>query len=194
MAGGCRYTPAHLNTKGCAIGRFLSPESAKVADECQDKTIRSIIKMRPELIPGWMRDLGVDFLGGIQSLHDTEIYWLTTGLSHTGHIKVQSIKDAYGLEDTQDLEEMLMNTRSPSLPERPRVMYLKESDTLPLPKTNNAHMPRFPARYRFVMAFVYFACGIVGIVALGNYLPRWTLTVSKFLSKRHLARYTNNDK
>lgn len=93
-AGRCRYYPLDDNpdTEGCAIGRHLSPENAKILD-IGNCLIENILEgSEKQYLPQWMLDLNTNgFLNDCQDLHDTSSNWLDIGLSEKGKMKVQDI-------------------------------------------------------------------------------------------------------
>lgn len=68
--GLCLYTPIkeieHL-TAGCAIGRYLPKELTLSLDEFESSVNSDEIFLN---LPEWMQDMGKDFLGSLQDLHD----------------------------------------------------------------------------------------------------------------------------
>lgn len=97
--GNCRYSPETLGlqgqSEGCAIGRKLSSE---LALELDDQWIYSV-RDQPVFskLPKELRELGADFLMEVQALHDGDSYWTATGLSRDGKIRVERIKEIFGL-------------------------------------------------------------------------------------------------
>jgi len=97
---GCKYSP-YIGTKGCAIGRHISPNLQTKLDGIGG--ISEIYDSGSEMfLPEWMRDLTRDFLDHIQQLHDDDGYWscneATYGLTKSGerHIKKIRIKITNG--------------------------------------------------------------------------------------------------
>jgi len=74
----CLYEPT-LTSPGCAIGQNV-PESYGLYGLVAPVT-DGVVWFK---LPGWMRDLGSDFLQITQQLHDREPYWTATGLSEIG--------------------------------------------------------------------------------------------------------------
>lgn len=83
----CSYLPAHENTEGCAIGRYLTEEICK---KIEGKSITACFYTCPSL-----EHLGFKFLKEMQILHDWEFYWDEKGLSELGQQNLQSIKNNY---------------------------------------------------------------------------------------------------
>lgn len=92
---GCSYEA------GCAIGRFLPKELCDKLDHASKVNGSVSIKRVPkELwneIPFNIRELGREFLGNVQNLHDIDYYWNNTGLTESGLDCVKVIKAKYGL-------------------------------------------------------------------------------------------------
>lgn len=87
----CLYSPAHENTEGCAIGRWLPPDLQRKLD-----ITGNVLDLRAfNSLPEWMIDLGRDFLYECQVLHDTLNCWCETGLSVDGERKFNEIVNKY---------------------------------------------------------------------------------------------------
>jgi hypothetical protein len=101
--GTCAYSPNTVNnktSKGCAIGRHLSPEVSEIFDHLDYGSITVImcsVEYR-KLLPKWMQTMDNDFLQSIQSLHDYNSNWnKIRGLSKKGKEHVKHIKQKYNL-------------------------------------------------------------------------------------------------
>lgn len=96
--GNCFYSPQDSDQTGCAIGRFMTPENAQLADNLGGadglnyKTMYSIYR---SLIPEFMLEWNLDFLDNVQRLHDNSEYWNKTGLSEQGKKYLQEIKKRF---------------------------------------------------------------------------------------------------
>ena len=76
---------------GCAIGRYLDKALCKKLDSIGHNPVTgsNVFNQLPEN----MRELGKDFLGKIQFLHDIEEYWGENGLTIKGIKRVEVIKN-----------------------------------------------------------------------------------------------------
>jgi hypothetical protein len=96
--GNCFYSPQNSDQTGCAIGRFMTPENAKLADrlgEVDGLVYKTMYATHCSLIPEFMLKWEVDFLNNVQRLHDDSEYWKSGGLSKAGEKYVQEIKEAF---------------------------------------------------------------------------------------------------
>jgi hypothetical protein len=84
----CIYS-ASENSPGCAIGQFLTKEAAAKLDgnsPTYGMNVQAVLT-KDELkdcIPGWMEEMGSDFLNACQRLHDSPDNWDDNGLSARG--------------------------------------------------------------------------------------------------------------
>jgi hypothetical protein len=96
--GSCFYSPQNSDQTGCAIGRFMTPENAQLADEIGGVDGLIYERMYADyrsLIPEFMLEWEVDFLNNVQRLHDDSKYWKSGGLSEAGKKYVQEIKENF---------------------------------------------------------------------------------------------------
>lgn len=94
--GICQYRPSGPHTQGCAIGRWLERDNPII-------TLSSIpgsatIDCLEVYLPVWMREMGMDFLRGVQVLHDDVKCWDIEGITPYGESQVIHIKRMYGLK------------------------------------------------------------------------------------------------
>jgi hypothetical protein len=90
---GCMYAPSSERTPGCAIGRHLSPELQRKLDKMYpDFSVGISAAEAFELLPDGLKDLGRQFLSGVQALHDTDTNWNNEGLSERGEMEVEKIR------------------------------------------------------------------------------------------------------
>lgn len=92
--GACKY---YYRGKKCAIGRFIPKNKYK---ENFDISIcgGGAIEDRDDVfavLPKQIRDLGIDFLSHIQSLHDDDDYWTEKSISELGMDRVKEIKNKF---------------------------------------------------------------------------------------------------
>lgn len=85
----CVYSPT-VNSPGCAIGRW-APKLARRKFDAVSVFGDGIA----ERLPVWMIEMGLDFLGEVQVLHDTPFYWNDTGLSDKGKKAYRRIVEEY---------------------------------------------------------------------------------------------------
>lgn len=102
ITGKCCYSPEHANklqSEGCAIGRYLTSEDEKGTWDNVNLTLEELVNStdRNKYMPPWMRDMPIEYLTAIQSLHDRDENWNLTGLSITGKITVNNIINKYEL-------------------------------------------------------------------------------------------------
>lgn len=95
----CYYSPKTARkesvSEGCAVGRHLPADFANYLDG--RATIISVhgIFGNPGLyakLPDELKELGKDFLGGVQRLHDVSENWNANGLTKQGKRAVEVIK------------------------------------------------------------------------------------------------------
>lgn len=77
----CTYYPAHSQTEGCAIGRWLERDNPIITNKMNGTVTNSSIFSR---LPKWMQEMGGDFLEVVQLLHDRSSNWDEKGLSFSG--------------------------------------------------------------------------------------------------------------
>ncbi len=76
---------------GCAIGRLILEKS--LCDELDKMGDTSVYNKRIfDLLPLYLRELGEDFLGAIQDLHDNKLHWANDGMSEAGRLRFAEIK------------------------------------------------------------------------------------------------------
>lgn len=96
-AGGCKYSPLQTGkvgiSDGCAIGRFMTPE----AKEAAWGAVGTVYNTNINLLPDFMQEMDVKFLGAVQSLHDDPDCWEEGGLTERGQEYVNSIKRTFKL-------------------------------------------------------------------------------------------------
>jgi hypothetical protein len=101
---GCAYSPKlvskegivinpniSLDSKGCAIGMFMTKAQAKEADYAG----LGIISLSRDLIPKKLAHFSIDFLCSIQDLHDTSLFWNSKGLSKLGKERVKQLRNRF---------------------------------------------------------------------------------------------------
>jgi len=93
--GRCQYAPIEGISVGCAIGRLIEDKKlcAKF-DKGMSKTVNGIFGQLPKELQQYQKD----FLNDLQSLHDDENNWESTGLTEQGFEEVVYIKKKFGLE------------------------------------------------------------------------------------------------
>lgn len=92
--GSCRYITE--DGRRCAIGRFIIEDHmCEVLDNSKSNTVWSIFKFCPHFLPKHILDLGSDFLGSIQLLHDGIFYWHLKGITGEGKEYVEKIKTEF---------------------------------------------------------------------------------------------------
>lgn len=64
----CQYQPSETSD-GCAIGRLVSLKTAKILDY---RNYDITLPTQFAKLPKWLQNLGYDFLGTLQLLHDGE--------------------------------------------------------------------------------------------------------------------------
>lgn len=81
----CRYRTS--DGRKCAIGRFIS-------DENYDKSIEGcgVRVLDNGYLPVWMNKLDKDFIGLVQSLHDSYSFWSKNGLNSFGKSEHKRLK------------------------------------------------------------------------------------------------------
>lgn len=100
FSGHCLYNPPEDQPEsiGCAIGMYLSAKLAQKLDDLDNSSIDLILQTEDsELLPKWMQEMDVSFLGKIQSLHDEHKNWTETNISSRGKQFVRKICKKYKL-------------------------------------------------------------------------------------------------
>lgn len=94
----CHYSPKTVGkeetSEGCAVGRLLSPELREELDENYRGTGVSTDILFQSL-PEEVQELGQGFLSSLQSLHDTDEYWNSEGITEDGERMVERIQECY---------------------------------------------------------------------------------------------------
>lgn len=94
--GDCLYHPPTNKPRsiGCAIGMYMSWKNAKELDKKGVFGIFTVCvdRFKAKLLPKWMNELNVEFLGALQRLHDSQENWESKGLSRIGKQQVKRIK------------------------------------------------------------------------------------------------------
>ena len=87
--GACKYYPPEYKPKsiGCAIGMYLPWKKAAELDKHTKTGVGNLV----DELPKWMKDMNVEFLQNIQTLHDGDDHWLKVGLSVRGMRAVEYI-------------------------------------------------------------------------------------------------------
>lgn len=96
----CYYYPKENKpqSKGCAIGMYLSDEVAKKIDSIGCISIVSLFYIDEyNLLPKWMRKMDLLFLSDIQELHDNKIFWGDNEISELGIKHIKTICKTYNL-------------------------------------------------------------------------------------------------
>jgi hypothetical protein len=118
---GCKYSPEttkNENSEGCAIGRYLDPEHAKIIDQKNPDNIgiKNLIEVYPQYIPEWMKSFDVHFLKQVQDLHDESFNWsVNKGLTFTGICKVQEITKNFNLNLSDKIKEYVYSRTNRTL-------------------------------------------------------------------------------
>ena len=101
---GCTYTPnSKPGNKGCMIGRHLSAEQQKIADEDStngDTSWCEVVNILED-IPEKLIYLETGFLFQCQNLHDGELHWTSAGLTYEGKQKVSNIIENFKLRKSK---------------------------------------------------------------------------------------------
>jgi hypothetical protein len=87
--GRCTYQPAHKNTKGCAIGRWLDRDNPIIANQWMAEVSEPRIQQN---LPEWMAEMGIVFLARVQMFHDEDSNWDVLGLTEKGLEQYNLIK------------------------------------------------------------------------------------------------------
>lgn len=87
--GYCSYHPAHENTKGCAIGRWLDRDNPIIVGKWAAEVSASRVQSN---LPRWMAEMGIVFLARVQMLHDSERNWNEKGLTENGIREYELVK------------------------------------------------------------------------------------------------------
>lgn len=94
--GICVYN-ATETSPGCAIGRHC-PLLTRENGHLHTRTpVRKLVQNNPELVPDWLKEMNINFLGEVQALHDSPINWDDSGLNVAGKRHVNYIIDGYKL-------------------------------------------------------------------------------------------------
>jgi len=98
--GLCMYIPpaSKPNSKGCAIGMYLSD---KAANQIEGSGLINQILIDETLtpyFPKWMLKMDLDFLIQVQELHDGKNYWHDDCISEEGIEKVKDICKEFELD------------------------------------------------------------------------------------------------
>lgn len=83
--------------KKCAIGRHIPDEKYIPAMDAKVSAI-SDNKLVQEVLPSEILSLGIDFLAGVQRLHDFQGYWIEGGLCFGGQEYIKNIESEF-IED-----------------------------------------------------------------------------------------------
>jgi hypothetical protein len=102
---GCSYIT--LDGHCCAIGRELSVNKAHIFEELNGRITQDYLFSK---LPIRLQRLGSDYLGHIQSLHDTFQYWKNNKLTPAGIAKIRSIIKIYKLKISPEELFDLINT------------------------------------------------------------------------------------
>lgn len=101
-SGQCYYSgkTAGVKSKGCFIGRFLSPKDRIKADNgltC-DTAVRNLIKYSNKLdikIPNWILTAPIMLLAKFQNWHDRKDNWSDNALTDLGNDRLHEILNMY---------------------------------------------------------------------------------------------------
>ena len=75
-AGACVYSPIYPGSEGCAIGRHLPERLSAELDDKYRGSNSSVCNVNIfRQLPKWMQELGMNFLGHMQLLHDDDQFW-----------------------------------------------------------------------------------------------------------------------
>lgn len=85
----CSYHPAHENTQGCPIGRWLDRNNPIIVGKWAAEVSSSRVQKN---LPKWMAEMGIVFLARVQMLHDTDVNWNERGLTKLGLERYEDIK------------------------------------------------------------------------------------------------------
>lgn len=87
------------NSPGCAIGKHMMAENAKMLDGagCDISVSWIYSQGHKDTLPVWMQELGEQFLLKVQDIHDETYYWNDKGLSEHGIKETNLIIDAFNL-------------------------------------------------------------------------------------------------
>jgi hypothetical protein len=110
---GCYYSPERLkkeggyddsNTKGCAIGRHLTPELQMELDNLLlSKFLGTGVSTNDvfDKLPEDMKGLGQDFLRDVQDIHDDDRYWSGRSISDIGIVRLGGLIRTFKLDVTK---------------------------------------------------------------------------------------------
>lgn len=85
----CSYHPAHENTQGCAIGRWLDRDNPIIVGKWAAEVSAPRVQQN---LPKWMTEMGIVFLARVQTLHDVFYNWDERGLTQAGLERYEDIK------------------------------------------------------------------------------------------------------
>lgn len=85
----CKYHPAHENTQGCAIGRWLDRDNPIIVEKMAAEVSAPQVQRN---LPKWMAEMRIVFLARVQMLHDTYDNWNEKGLTEKGLEAYELIK------------------------------------------------------------------------------------------------------
>lgn len=85
----CSYHPAHENTQGCAIGRWLDRDNPIIVGKWASEVSAPRVQGN---LPKWMVEMGIVFLARVQMLHDNDNNWNEKGLTEKGLEEYELIK------------------------------------------------------------------------------------------------------
>jgi hypothetical protein len=90
-AGKCVYSPISPGSEGCAIGRHLPERLSAELDDKYRVSNNSVCNVEIfRQLPKWMQELGMNFLGDMQALHDDDQSWpLTEPVTEPEEIKLK---------------------------------------------------------------------------------------------------------
>lgn len=96
-SGQCAYLTK--DGKRCAIGAEISKKKAKLLESNVLGHGTGVEEYENfEVLPKRLRDMGQEFLMGIQDLHDTVSYWNEKGLSEDGETRVKEICKEFDID------------------------------------------------------------------------------------------------
>lgn len=85
--GSCMYAPIQGKPYGCGVGRLLTLELCQQLDaSCSTTNSSPVIAdcIAQSLLPPEIKELGMDFLQDLQTLHDTPVHFDEKGLTPYG--------------------------------------------------------------------------------------------------------------
>lgn len=90
---GCVYSPESIdnpNSEGCAVGRLLTNELKLKLDNVRELGTAGVSTIF-HLLPLDIQEYSLDLLQSLQTLHDQDINWTSTGISDRGEEFVKEI-------------------------------------------------------------------------------------------------------